>query len=195
MLSKKLLTSVIKTVNKSETMCYKTAEKVLVAVASKANVKKIQQKNIESVNKACFYHLYKCSPSITTLEINLSRGGSANYNDVREKYNIKNRFWVPRIFNHSFNILITEKKVIISQSWFKTMSYKIIYDFSHAKFIAWLDKFRMYVKNFTKNPVLLFKHLKYTKFGADMKNMIKYAKDTSDMKIKILIKYACAKSC
>jgi hypothetical protein len=141
-------------------------------------------------------HLYNLIPSITSIELNIKTNTENRYSPKntsdKKKYNIKNAFWVPRILNHAFNILITDKKVIISQSWFNAMNYKSIYTLSHAQFIKWLDKFRKLIQNYKNKPMQVFQLFKFpkSKINQDIKNMFKYAKDSNTMIISFTANYS-----
>jgi hypothetical protein len=147
-----------------------------------------------TIPKASLKHLYKCTSSITVIELNITAPPLTpnKRNALVRKYGIINGFWVPRTFNHSFNILITKDRVIIAQSWFKVMNYQVIYRLTHKKFIKWLNAFRAAVASYRTNPKKLFEIFKYQehcKYGKDIKNMFRYLKDTP-MKVELLSKHA-----
>ena len=94
-------------IKKSETMCYITSEEIF----NKMTIKKKCKKSIcTMILKKDVSHLYNITPSITNISVNISdkrKLTEIQRSEIRKKYNISNRFWVPRVFNHAFNILIT----------------------------------------------------------------------------------------
>ena len=172
-----------KTFGKNNTMCYSTANEMFSKMSSVS--KRCSKSHHDTIIlKASMSHLYKLIPSITSIELNITTSLSPKKSqkniDIRKKYNIKSTFWVPRILNHSFNIIITPKKIIISQSWYKIMNYKVIYELSHKSFLIWLDDFRSKIKNYKNDPIAVFDLFKFphSKIDNDIKNMFKYAKDS-----------------
>lgn len=145
-----------KKLKKGKPQCYETAEIMFNSIKSENKERKIY-KSKNKIKKSSLNHLYKLMPSFTTIELNIEQKVPVNRKkDIMKKYGIKNRFWIPRVFNHSFNILITKKYVILSQSWFKVMNYKIIDKMSHESFLEWLDIFRESIKNYNNKPSNLF---------------------------------------
>src|SRR5437764_931210 len=129
----------MKTLPVNKPQCYETANCIYNALKSHF---------IEKENASIDY-LYELKPSFTVIEIHISLDKSENIKPksaeaaaIRKKYNIKNGFWIPRVFNHSFNIFIRKKFVYIAQSWFRVSNYKIKYKLTHSEFIKWLDKFK-----------------------------------------------------
>ena len=180
---------------KNNPTCYTTSNEMLdKMMRGKKKCSKSHHDTI--ILKASMVHLYKLIPSVTSIELNiitdLSHKKAPKNNIIRKKYNIGSAFWVPRILNHAFNIIITPKKVIISQSWFRIMNYKVIYELSHKRFIMWLDEFRSKIKNYKNAPMEVFNLFKFpkAKIEADIKNMFKYAKDSPKSIIQFRADYS-----
>jgi hypothetical protein len=179
----------------NKTMCYMTANDIFNKMST--GNKKCSKSNNESIIlKSSMTHLYKLIPSITVIELNIKTSSGKKTSpkniNIRKKYNIKSMFWVPRILNHAFNIIITKKKVIISQSWFKIMDYKVIYELNHKQFIVWLDDFRNKIKNYKNAPIDVFDLFKFphSKINDDIKNMFKYAQDSPKSIIQFYTNYS-----
>jgi hypothetical protein len=169
--------------SKNNTMCYTTSNEMFNKMTQGG--KKCSRSHHDTIIlKSSMSHLYNLIPSVTSIELNIATSVSNKKSkkniDIRKKYSIESMFWVPRILNHSFNIIITPKKVIISQSWFKIMNYKVIYELNHKNFILWLDDFRDKIKNYKNAPMKVFDLFKFphSKINDDIKNMFKYAKDS-----------------
>jgi hypothetical protein len=183
---------------KGDPQCYKTANIVFKKMSEHKNVytKSVHDK---LVLKKSMTHLYNLVSSITVIELNINSNEKKSKLNAktRRDYDIKNSFWVPRIFNHAFNILITKKRVYIAQSWFKVMGYKVIYDLTHSQFISWLDKFRTAVSNYNHKPVALFNLFKYPSHKIkQMEPLFKYIKKSKGVNIKFLSSHSCrSKSC
>lgn len=177
-------------------MCYITSNKIFqdMTDSRKASMssgrKRCCKFTHDMILKKSVNYLYKLTPSITSIEINIASCRKSDGD--RKKYNIANKFWVPRIFNHAFNVLILDNRVIIAQSWFRVMNYQIIYTLTHGQFIKWLDKLRYLVKNYNKSPKKLFAFFKFPphKIDSDLKNMFKYANDSKNIKISFLANYS-----
>jgi hypothetical protein len=184
-----------KTLDNNKTMCYTTSNEMFNKM-SIGNKKCSKSHHDSIILKSSMTHLYKLIPSITSIELNITTSVSNKKSpkniDIRKKYNIKSMFWVPRILNHAFNIIITPKKVIISQSWFKIMDYKVIYELNHKKFIIWLDNFREKIKNYKNDPIAVFDLFKFphSKINDDIKNMFKYAQDSPKSIIQFYANYS-----
>ena len=188
--------------NGDKPQCYKTANTV-VDKFNKNILYKLTNKNVTLV-KRDMPHLYNLMPSITVIELNIvacsvkscpiiksasDNPDSCDKNSLLAKYNIANRFWIPRIFNHSFNILITEETVIISQSWFRFMNYKKIEELSHLEFIKWLDRLRSSIKTFHKKPKQLFKIFHDNKMETTESGYINFVKDVTKINTEYIIKF------
>lgn len=172
---------------KGKIQCYESADIMLKSYSKKFTMYKGINSTIPKNN---IKHLYGIKDSITTIEINIVNRKIENKDLVLKKYNIKNRFWVPRLFNHSFNIFIKDDKIVIAQSWFRVMNYKIIYEFDKVQFCKFLDKLRTMLKMYNKAPQKLFKLFKYdVKKDADIKNLIKYITTVDNFEIQYEVKY------
>jgi hypothetical protein len=159
--------------------CYETAN---IVYDKMVEVSKSMKPNplFNEVKNPTMSALYELNQSLSVIEINIKINKiSGSVDNIRKQYNIKNKFWIPRIFNHSFNILILENMVIISQSWFKVSDYKIIHSFTFAEFIIWLDDFTNALKDYGTNPKALFDLFKYfvlKENDTDVLNLFKYIK-------------------
>jgi hypothetical protein len=139
--------------------------------------------------------LYGLARSLSMIEIHLTAHDPRDPMVVRAKYNIKNRFWIPRIFVHSFNILVTKKRVYVGQSWFRVSDYKIIHRFSHPRFIRWLDRLKRRIARYNTNPRALFDMFGYFDMvgtdhstARDTERLFDYIKDTAQYDTTIIIK-------
>jgi hypothetical protein len=171
--------SQIQKIPKNKPQCYDAAEQMFQAFNFGKKITEKKQ-NILAVNT--LKHLYDVKPSITTIELNIISS------DIKRTSNMKlSKFWIPRIFNHSFNVLIIKDKIFIAQSWFRYANYRVIYEFTNTKeFIEWLDQFKSMLKNYNKNPRALFKLFKYNK-NLPLFNIIK--NNVKTFKIQSLVKY------
>jgi hypothetical protein len=111
------------------------------------------------LTKASLKLLYKMSPGTHTVELKIIADGCFDAKKIRSKYGMS-RFFVPRLFIHSFLIVISDR-VYISQSWFGVMNMKIIYKLTNNQFKKWLDKLRENVNKFSSKPWALFDQFQY----------------------------------
>lgn len=170
---------------KGRPQCYITANIVYDNLSKKD--KCITSTHDKMILKASMRHLYKLTPSINVIELNIIEPYKR-----KNSPKLKNSFWIPRIFNHSFNILILEKNVIISQSWFRIHNYKVIEKLSHSQFLKWLDVFRANVNNYLNDPIYLFSMFHNNHPDKDLIHHIKTS--SKKMKIEFLLKYSFTKS-
>jgi hypothetical protein len=179
-----------KTLPKKQPQCYVTANLMYTAVS---DGKKMCSKSVRDaiVLKKSMAHLYKLIPSITVVELNIQTDDVLDAPKIRKEWGIKNKFWLPRLFNHSFNILILKDEVIIAQSWFRFMDYKIIKRFKHTQFIEWLDTFRKLVKDYKNNPGQLFQFFDNKKSYTRESGLMDFIKtEVKHTKINFSTKYS-----
>lgn len=171
---------IVRTLSQNLPQCYETANYIYDQMRPYFHEKIYTSDAINDLS--LINELYKLQPSLTIIEIHMYIN-SKDYQDpvkIRKQYNIKNRFWIPRVFNHSFNILIRHKHVYIAQSWFRVSNYKIIYKLNHVEFIEWLNKFKYAIEHYGTDPYALFNLFKYFKMmpnDNDIRNLTKYIKD------------------
>ena len=179
----------IKTLPTDKPQCYSTANCIFDQMKDKFFEKE----------EMTFDDLYNIGPSLSVIEIHISIAKSENIKTksieaeaIRKQYDIKNRFWIPRIFNHSFNIFIRKKYVYIGQSWFRVSNYKIKYKMKHKKFIKWLDRLKYALENYSVEPETLFNLFKYFDMAPDdqdTKNLLTFIKDAEyGLETELIIK-------
>jgi hypothetical protein len=184
--------NLMKTLPSNKPQCYETANCIYNAL----------KPHFSEQENATIDDLYNLKPSFTVIEIHISLAKSENIQPkspeaaaVRKKYNIKNGFWIPRVFNHSFNVFIRKKFVYIAQSWFRVSNYKIKYKLTHPEFIEWLNNFKSALNNYNNDPEALFNIFKYFKMSPndqDTRNLILYIKEghhvlETELEVKTLI--------
>lgn len=181
---------IIKKIPSDKPQCYITSNMMVdKLLKGKLHTNKGEGRCIKKVD---LKHLYGLKNSITSIEINIIDKEAKSKDKILEKYKIKNRFWIPRIFNHAFNIMILDDKVVISQSWFRFMNYKVIHEFTPKQFINWLDNFLVLVKCYNVDPKKLLRALCDTKAKTIEKSMIRYIKAVDKMEVQYTINFKCA---
>jgi len=138
--------------------------------------KESEKIEFDAVNKKALASLYSpcLGTQITTVELKIcsrDKLGADAISKIRKKYKIS-KFFVPRLFLHSFIIIRTPTKVFIAQSWFRAMNLRIIYSLSRPKFVKWLDALRANVRGFRTHPQRLFMQFKYTR--PDIRGLLKF---------------------
>lgn len=85
-----------------------------------------------------------------TFEIyNFSNKIEKNANELRKKFKICT-LMLPLIVFHTFNIIFGENNVAIYQSWYRTIKYQKIYDFTYEEFNDWIKQLNEIFLNIKK---------------------------------------------
>jgi hypothetical protein len=119
-------------------------------------------------------------PGLTTVELRII----ANDPPPRGDYIIP-RFFIPRLFVHSFLVVTTETRVFIVQSWFGVMDATILYDMTHAQAKKWVDRLCVAVNNFSRRPWSLFRMFGYPKDRRNITDLLKYIPNAGPTTIEL----------
>jgi hypothetical protein len=90
--------------------------------------------------------------------------------ELRDRFQVHNTFWVPRIFNHSFNIFMYpdsrgDHHVLVGQSWFRVSNYDIITTFPNKQaLLDWISKLESRLRKYKQEPAALFDLFRFFEF-------------------------------
>jgi hypothetical protein len=98
-----------------------------------------------------------------TVSISMDKKGADAKSDaaeqIRKSLNITNRFFIPRLFLHAFNLFCHEGKLYVAYSWFKKMPYRFYHVGKCAG--AWIDDLVRVANSFGRDPIGLFELFGY----------------------------------
>ena len=128
-----------RTLNHNNSQCWKLAHEAV------EHLPRISESHLTTLADMLEYEFISGRSYVVELEIS-----DALYPHPKES------FYLPRLFCHSFNVIIDDESVDIRQSWFKTMRYQTIYSFTHAEFEGFWENTVIAMKTFLEQPMYLF---------------------------------------